>query len=132
MTTDILLDRRIFQRIPVTTTAYFFSPKRKRWSVAKVQDISAAGLGLEVSNLAGELELDMPLELWLRIPQKDDLFYTAGSIAWLQRKNQQEFKFGVRLRKIDLPGMSQVLRAAKNKVDFEQNCPIEQPRPSSF
>jgi hypothetical protein len=70
-------------------------------------DISAKGIGL-VANT--ELEAQVPLELWLEIPDKGDPFYARGKVIWSNMVTPDEYRVGVNLEKADLVGLSRVLR----------------------
>jgi len=105
-----LEDRRIFERIPLDSSAYFFCTKTKRWGSVRLKDMSAKGVGF----LANEaLEPGCTLEMWLSLPERDGFFYTCGDVVWSGPADPDKRFVGVELRKAELAGMAQVLRTVK-------------------
>lgn len=101
-------DHRIFERFPVNIAARYFNPDTGKEGLAKIQDVSAKGLGLEVSE---ELRLNAALEIWLEKKNKSESLYTRGKVIWGRPEGGNNYKLGVELEKADLMGISQVFKS---------------------
>lgn len=101
-------DHRIFERFPVNIAARYFNPDTGKEGLAKIQDVSAKGLGLAASE---ELRLHAALEIWLEMKNKGESLYTRGKVVWEKPEGINNYKLGVELEKADLMGISRVLRA---------------------
>jgi hypothetical protein len=102
-----LLDRRIFERIPVNLTLKFLYPNSDTEGLAQTQDISAAGIGLVTDR---ELLPRTPLEMWLQMPDKGEPLHTTGEVVWSKMIEPNKYRVGISLEKAELIGMSRVLR----------------------
>ena len=100
-------DRRLFERIPVERSLRFLAPRSNKAGLAQTQDISAQGIGLLTEK---ELLPRTPLEIWLHIPDKGEPLYTRGRVVWSKMVEPNRYKVGIGLEKVDLMGMSRVLR----------------------
>lgn len=101
-------DHRIFERFPVDIAARYLNPDTGKESLAKIQDVSAKGLGLAVSE---ELRLHAALEIWLEMKDKKDSLYTRGKVVWEKPEGINNYRLGVELEKADLMGISRVFRS---------------------
>jgi hypothetical protein len=101
-------DRRIFERIPAKLSLRFRDMQANQWALAETQDISAKGIGLVSEK---EFPPKTPLEMWLPIIDKGEIFYTRGNVAWSEILGPNKYRVGVELEKPELMGISQVLRA---------------------
>jgi hypothetical protein len=102
-----LLDRRIFERIPVKLPLRFLYPTSNKEGLAQTQDISAEGVGLLTNR---ELLPHTPLEMWLQIPDKGEPLHTMGEVVWSKMIEPNKYRVGISLEKAELMGMSRVLR----------------------
>jgi hypothetical protein len=100
-------DKRIFERFSTRLPLKFLDLYSNKEGRGETLDISAKGIGL-VANT--ELEAQVPLELWLEIPDKGDPFYARGKVIWSNMVTPDEYRVGVNLEKADLVGLSRVLR----------------------
>ncbi len=104
-------DKRVFARLPVNLTVKYLDLGSNTEGEAQTQDISAKGLGLETDR---PLAPNSSLEMWLRVPDKGEPFYTRGEVVWSSEKDGQGYRVGVNLERADLMGISRVLRTVKN------------------
>jgi len=102
-------DRRIFERFHSSFPLRFIDLKGNREGSGETMDISAKGMRFMAKD---DLRLRTPLEMWLKLPDKGEPFYTRGEVAWSKMIAPNEFNIGVNLERADLMGMSRVLRAA--------------------
>ncbi|MDD5097352.1 MAG: PilZ domain-containing protein [Candidatus Omnitrophica bacterium] len=100
-------DHRIFERFPVDIAARYLDPDTGKEGLAKVQDVSAKGLGLAVSE---QLRLNAALEIWLEMKNKGESLYTRGKVVWEKPAGINNYRLGVELEKADLMGISRVFR----------------------
>ena len=105
-------DRRIFERIPVNIPLRFLNLHSNREGLAKVQDLSAKGIGLLADE---ELSAHSPLEMWLQIPDKNVPLYLRGEVVWSKPVESQKYRAGVSLERAELMGMSAVLRTRRSE-----------------
>ncbi len=101
-------DKRIFARFPVKLAMRFLDLFTNQEVQAEALDISAKGIGFVT---ATELKPLTPLELWLKVPDKGDPFYTRGEVIWSEMISPNQYRTGVNLERADLMGISRVLRA---------------------
>jgi hypothetical protein len=101
-------DKRIFARFPVKLSMRFLDLLANQETQALAQDISAKGIGFMAPT---ELKPLTPLELWLKVPDKGDPFYTRGEVVWSEMIGPNQYRTGVNLERADLMGISRVLRA---------------------
>ncbi len=101
-------DKRIFARFPVNLAMRFLDLFTNQEVQAEALDISAKGIGFIT---ATELKPLTPLELWLKVPDKGDPFYTRGEVVWSEMIRPNQYRTGVNLERADLMGISRVLRA---------------------
>jgi len=101
-------DHRIFERFPVDIAARYLNPDTGKEGLAKVQDVSAKGLGLAASE---QLRLNAALEIWLEMKNKGEPLYTRGKVVWGKPAGGNNYRLGVELEKADLMGISRVLRS---------------------
>ncbi|PIW34076.1 MAG: hypothetical protein COW28_01210, partial [bacterium (Candidatus Ratteibacteria) CG15_BIG_FIL_POST_REV_8_21_14_020_41_12] len=71
-------DHRIFERFPVDIDARYLNSDTGKEGLAKVQDVSAKGLGLTVSE---KLRLSAALEIWLEMKNKGEPLYARGKVV---------------------------------------------------
>ncbi|MDD5281530.1 MAG: PilZ domain-containing protein [Candidatus Omnitrophica bacterium] len=105
---DNMNDHRIFERFPVNISARYLNPDTGEEGLAKIQDVSAKGLGLSASE---ELRLPAALEIWLEMKNQGESLYTRGKVVWEKSEGVNNYKLGVELEKADLMGISRVLRS---------------------
>ncbi|MEI6832340.1 MAG: PilZ domain-containing protein [Candidatus Omnitrophota bacterium] len=101
-------DHRIFERFPVDIAARYLNPDTGKEGLAKIQDVSAKGLGLTASE---ELRLHAALEIWLEMKNKRESLYTRGRVVWKKSEGIDSYRLGVELEKADLMGISRIFRS---------------------
>jgi hypothetical protein len=101
------LDRRIFERLPVSMPMRFLEEDSSRECVAETQDISAKGIGFTTT---AQLIPHSSLEMWLHMPDKKAPLYTRGNVVWSVPQSKDTYRVGVNLEKADLMGMSRAIR----------------------
>jgi len=103
-------DRRIFARTKANFTARYLDLDSAKEANARVEDISAKGIGMVVDQ---ELKLNDALELWLLFPDGIEPYYARGKVAWHKELAPDLYRVGVDLEKADMLGLGRVLRAEK-------------------
>ena len=106
-------DRRIFERFPTSISLRYLDLDAHYAGLAQTTDISAGGIGL-VTDV--KLYKNTPLDLWLNVPDKGEPLHTKGQVLWSDMVAQNSYRVGIRLNRIDLMGMSRVLRT----IDMRQ------------
>ena len=101
-------DRRIFQRFNIRFPVKFLDLNNGQEVIAETSDISAKGIGLWSKEGIAE---NTPLEVWLKIPDKGEPFYTRGNVVWSRPEGASGYRLGIDLEKADLMGLSRILRA---------------------
>ncbi len=100
-------DHRTFERFKREFSARFIGLDGKE-NVAQTFDVSAKGLGLSTSQ---ELESQANLEIWLDVPNSTDPLYTRGQVVWTRLAGTTGFRSGIEFEKVNLMGVSRLLRA---------------------
>jgi len=101
-------DRRIFERLTAKISLRYLDVQSGQEGEAQTLDVSAKGIGL-VS--AGELKPRTPLEMWLKVADRDEPLYTRGEVVWSKPVAEHEYRSGISLERADLLGLSRALRA---------------------
>ena len=105
---EIKEDRRIFQRFPVRYPLRFLEVESGKEGVAGTKDISARGIGFTSPQ---NMTRSTALEMWLKLSDQDESFYTRGEVAWSKQTGENEYQVGVNLERPDLMDVARVLRA---------------------
>lgn len=100
-------DKRIFERFSTRLPLKFLDLYSNKEGRGEALDISAKGIGL-VANT--ELEAQVPLELWLEIPDKGEPLYARGKVVWSEMLEENKCRLGVNLEKANLMGLGRALR----------------------
>ncbi len=108
-------DRRIFERIPVRRSLRFLAPRSNLAGLAQTRDISAQGIGIMTEK---ELSPQTPLEIWLHMPDSGEPFYTTGKVIWSEQIESNRYRAGIKLDRVDLMGISSLLKTTDNKEDI--------------
>jgi hypothetical protein len=101
-----LLDRRIFERIPVKLPLRFLDSTSKREISAQTCDISAKGIGIVTDE---KLLPYTSLEIWLQIPNQEHPLYTRGKVVWSNEVEPNQYRSGIHLEKTELMAFSPIL-----------------------
>jgi len=104
-------DKRVFARLPVSLTVKYLDLGSNTEGEAQTQDISAKGIGLSTDR---PLSPNSSLEMWLRVPDKGEPFYTRGEVVWASDGAASGYRAGINLERADLMGISRVLRTMKS------------------
>ncbi|MCK9603388.1 MAG: PilZ domain-containing protein [Candidatus Omnitrophica bacterium] len=100
-------DRRIFERFNVRLPTRFIDSRENVEGQAETYNVSAKGLGLLLDQ---EIKPNMPLELWLDLPDKGTPLYTRGRVIWTTQIEPRLWQTGVSLEKAELMGISRIFR----------------------
>lgn len=103
-------DKRVFARLPVNLTVKYLDLGSNTEGEAQTQDISAKGMGLATDR---PLTPNSSLEMWLRVPDKGEPFYTRGEVVW-STDEDGGYRAGINPERADLMGISRVLRTVKS------------------
>ncbi len=103
-------DRRVFARFPVNFPLRFLNLEQSKEGEAVTFDISAKGIGIVADK---ELPVHSDVELWLKVPDNKEPFYTRGEVVWSKMLDTNKCRAGINLERADFMGISRVLRAAK-------------------
>jgi hypothetical protein len=106
---ETMEDRRIFERLGAKLSLKYLDVNNGSEGIAETIDVSAKGLGLRSST---ELKARTPLELWLKVKDREEPLYTRGEVAWSQVVSPNEYRAGISLERADLLGLSRALRVA--------------------
>jgi hypothetical protein len=106
---ETMEDKRIFQRMTAKLNVKYLDLESGREGEARTCDISAKGIGLVSGS---ELKARAPLEMWLKVPDRDEPLYTRGEVVWSKEVSSTEYRSGINLERADLLGLSRALRAA--------------------
>ncbi len=102
-------DRRTFERIPVSIPLTLINlDSDKVVEQARTCDISAKGVGILSRKY---LSSGDRLELWLKMPDRREPFYTRGSVVWTRLQPTGEYRTGVSLERAEFMGMSRIFRS---------------------
>jgi hypothetical protein len=104
---ETMQDRRIFARFPASFPLRFIDLHNNQEGEAQTQDFSAKGIGLVANK---ELNPNVPLEMWLKVPDRGEPLYARGEVVWSKRLEPNKYRVGVELEKADLMGMSRIFR----------------------
>ena len=105
---DDMDDRRIFERFSVNLTARYLDLDSGQEGQARIQDLSAKGLRLQISQ---ELKPHTALEVWLQMKDSAEPLYARGQVVWSKMIHTNEYRLGVELEKADLMGISRVFKS---------------------
>lgn len=106
---ETMEDKRIFQRMTAKLNVKYLDLESSREGEARTCDISAKGIGLVSGS---ELKARVPLEMWLKVPNRDEPLYTRGEVVWSKEVSPTEYRSGINLERADLLGLSRALRTA--------------------
>lgn len=105
-------DRRVFARIKLKIPLRFLDPNTGKECEAETVNISANGVGLITKE---KLAVRTPLEMWLKIPDHHEPFYTRGEVVWSEAFVDGEYQsVGVCLEDVDLIGLARAIRIDNN------------------
>jgi c-di-GMP-binding flagellar brake protein YcgR len=102
------IERREFIRFPVNLHLKFKDPNTNEEKEAQIRDISAKGIGVWTDQ---GLANNTNLEMWIEIPNGGQVRYNGGRVVWSKQVKPNEYRAGIRLEKVDLIGVSLILRA---------------------
>jgi len=100
-------DRRVFERIPISLPLTLLDLETVKELEANTCDVSAKGLGIISKKYLKPLDR---LELWLKMPDEKEPFYTRGEVVWARLQESGEYRTGISLEKAEFMGMSRVFR----------------------
>jgi hypothetical protein len=105
-----LLDRRIFERIPIELPLRFLDLASNREGLAQTHDINARGIGI----ITDEKVLpDTSLEIWLQTSNNDVLLHTRGMVVWSKQIEVNQHRIGINLEKVELMRIAVILRNSR-------------------
>jgi len=100
-----MLERRVFERIPVNLPVRLIDVDSNRELEATACDASAKGLGI-VGNVY--LESGNRVELWLNMADKNEPFYSRGTVVWSRPQETGEYRGGISLEKAEFMGLHRI------------------------
>ena len=105
------IDRRLFERIPVSLPVRFVDVYSQKEYSAQTHDISATGIGI-VTDMPLSPQSD--LDIWLQIPDHDNPLYTKGKVVWTKQDDADgtRYRAGIKLEKMEFAGMSFIVERA--------------------
>lgn len=106
---ETMEDRRIFERLTAKLSVKYLDAHSGSEGEAETCDISAKGIGLVSGS---ELKAHVPLEMWLKVPDREEPLYTRGEAVWSEEVSPTEYRSGINLERADLLGLSRALRTA--------------------
>lgn len=109
MQVDSIEDKRVFERFSATCPVTFLNLDSQTEHQGQLCDVSAKGLGL-VTNT--EFLPSAPLEMWVKVPDSGEPFYTRGAVMWSREIEPDKYRVGISLERADFMGLSRVMRAA--------------------
>lgn len=101
-------EKREFVRFPVDLHFKFRGPNTNEEKEAQIQDISAKGIGIWTDK---ELPGNTILEMWIEFPNDGQVRYNKGKVVWSKEVEPNSYRVGISLEKVDLIGVSLILRA---------------------
>ncbi len=105
-------DRRIFERINVELPVTVLTSVDNVEFSGSSCDVSARGVGVVC---AESLAAGSPVEVWLRMHERRDPFYTRGVVAWSSSAEGNGTKrLGIVFEKAQLMELAAVLRVRNN------------------
>ena len=101
-------DRRTFERIEIKLPLKFIDPFANITGEGQTLNVSADGMSFLTKE---KLPEEMPIEIWLDIPDHHGSLYARGAIVWKQAliNGSGEERLGIRLEKEDLLGLARIL-----------------------
>jgi hypothetical protein len=102
-----MFERRIFERIPVKLPVRLIDLDNNRELEATACDVSAKGLGIVGG---GYLESGSRVELWLNMADRNEPFYSRGTVVWSESQRSGEYKGGISLEKAEFMGLHRIFR----------------------
>ncbi|MCX5703363.1 MAG: PilZ domain-containing protein [Candidatus Omnitrophica bacterium] len=102
------IEYREFTRFPVDLRLKFRDPNTNEEKEAQIKDISAKGIGILSDE---ELPNNTIFEMWIEIPHDGQVRYNEGQVVWSKQLEPNKYRAGVGLGKVDLIGVSLILRA---------------------
>jgi hypothetical protein len=100
------LDRRRFERIPLTMPVKFLDVASNQESMGQAHDISAQGIGLFTNQ---RLPPETHLEMWLEVPTRCNPLHFKGKVVWSEEIAPNHYRVGICLDKPQFLGMALVL-----------------------
>jgi hypothetical protein len=103
-------DRRVYTRFPVNFNLRFLNLWEGKEGQAVTYDISAKGLGITADQ---ELPLHTAIEMWLKVPDRDEPVYTRGEVAWTRGDDLDKYTVGIDLERADLLSLTKAVKPKK-------------------
>ena len=105
-------ERRIFERFQIELPVKFSYLEGAKEGKGKIINISAGGGGMIVTE--HKLLPGTELKMWLSIPDNRDPLEARGEVMWTMVHGPEVYKVGIKFDKVDLMGISRVLRSIKH------------------
>lgn len=102
-----MLERRIFERIPIKLPIRLIDVDNSRELEATASDASAKGLGIVGK---GYLQSGNRVELWLDMADKNEPFYSRGTVVWSGLLETGEYRGGISLEKAEFMGLHRIFK----------------------
>lgn len=105
-------ERRVFERFQVDLPVKFIYLESAKEGSGRIINISAGGGGMIVTE--EKLYPGTELKMWLSIPDNRDPLEAKGEVVWTMVHAPDIYKVGIKFDKVDLMGISRVLRTMKH------------------
>jgi len=105
-------ERRIFERFQVNLPVKFTYLESEKEGEGRIVNISAGGGGMIVTE--EKLYPGTRLQMRLSIPDNRDPLEAKGEVVWTMVHAPDIYKIGIKFDKVDLMGISRVLRSMKH------------------
>lgn len=116
MSEPVFEERRVSHRFAVNMTPVkYLQAHFNKINNAQIKDISTKGMGLITHE---ELATDMPLDIWLAMPDNGEKIHTVGEVIWCSRINIDRYRTGINFKESGLNLKLFVLRSIQNKDDI--------------
>ena len=104
-------ERRIFERFQVNLPVKFIATGSPKEGQGRIINISAGGGGMIVTE--EKLYPGTALQMWLSIPDNREPLEARGEVVWTMVHAPDIYKIGIKFDKVDLMGISRVLRTLR-------------------
>ncbi len=101
-------DRRVFERFTTILPVNLIDLDAGEELQAQTFNVSAKGVGV-ISKKC--LKPGNRMELWLKINDGREPFYTKGSVMWSQQQETGRYRSGILLERAELMGMARIFRS---------------------
>lgn len=110
---ELVKDKRSLRRFVIVVNLTYFNFKANKVGKAKIKDMSLKGLGLICEE---ELETNIPLDIWIDIPETGEQVHGVGEVLWVKKVEEDKFRIGVLLKNSGLVPIPSILRKMQSNL----------------